>query len=181
MISSIPLDTLMPVIVIIFVILALLEWILSATWNRFYFTVGLPIYSRDVLTYRYRADLPSTDDLESLFPSSFWSRQLKFHAFSPDEYGFRNEYSFTRKNSFETMHGLLVYDTAENRIIVRGYLNWSTLLLIPYLIVLLTIARVGILPLIVLLFLIGIFAVGYMVQRARFDKVVEAAAGGLNG
>jgi hypothetical protein len=159
-------------------VLLLAELILLATWNKAYFSVGLPIYGRSIPLTGFGRGLPTESELEDEFEGSYWSKPYIFHAFSDHEYGFREElFSFRlfQRRSSSVMHGILIYDPNGQQIVVKGYANWSMLL------VLLIFLGVGIgianfMSIFFLLFFPAILVVMYLIERNRFDQVLEAAA-----
>ena len=99
----------------------LADIILAATWAKIYFTSGLVLFSRDVSIEAHHTNSPSASLLNSKL-YSFWMGGLIFKQLEANKYGFRREFfSFAPK---PMMHGLVFFDAENNRLIIRGYLDW---------------------------------------------------------
>jgi hypothetical protein len=100
---------------------ALADLIFAATWAKIYFTSGVLLFSRDISVEAHHTNIPSASLLKSKL-YSFWMGGLIFKELETNKYGFRREFfSFAPK---PIMHGLVLFDTENNRLIVRGYLDW---------------------------------------------------------
>jgi hypothetical protein len=153
------------------IILSILaDTVLSATWSRTYFTVGLPIF-----IMRVPVDFPHTNiPQRSLFEAQFQSNlvaSLTFKEISSNEYGFREaHFQFRLFGYSPLMHGLLIFDYENSQVVVKGFINWFTLC---FSLIWLSIAMFMI-PFV--LFFIILMGCLYLIQLSRFSKVAAFAA-----
>ncbi len=159
-------------------LVGILELILSATWNRAYFTIGLPIFIRRVPVTVFSFALLDTEVLESEFSSTFFSNSLAFKELDDGIYAFRSrlfEISWFRRQSASLMHGLLILDQTRQEVIVKGYANWLIIVLLPF-IILLGAMQNSLSWWGVLLSGVAIAGIGYAFESNRYGKVAEKAA-----
>src|SRR4029079_2550212 len=104
---------------------ALIETILSLTWNRFYFTIGVPILRIDLQAFSPGAPVPTSAALEVRVAESRFPPMV-FRQLASDSYGFRERAwgGFLRFSYTPVMHGLLQFDKLGARVRFTGLLNW---------------------------------------------------------
>jgi hypothetical protein len=99
----------------------LADFIFSSIWAKFYFISGLRVFSQDVPVEAHHANTPSSSLLNARL-YSFWMGGFIFEELDTNQYGFRRQFfSFAPR---PMMHGQVIFDTENNRIIVEGYLDW---------------------------------------------------------
>ena len=145
----------------------IVEIILSGTWNRFYFTFGVPIFFTRV---PYAA--PALDDrVISLLNSTFRSRvapSLVFTRLGPSECAFREKFIQLKLFAYTPiMHGAIVHDMTRSEASVVGRLNWFP---VVFAVVFATMTGSF---LEMTAFVVGIFAIIYVIQAHRFRKVAR--------
>ena len=143
---------------------------------------------------------------QSLFEEKFqsnWVGSLTFKEIDMISYGFREKiFQITWIRSTSIMHGLLIFDSNNNQIIVKGFANWSILVFsliwlsvpISWLVRILSGERmlgVGLLgegmlgegmlfslliPLGAIAFFILVMGICYLIQFSRFSGVASYAA-----
>ena len=152
--------------------------ILRATWNKKYFTVGLPIYIIRVPVDLTHTNLPSDFLLETKFHSG-WIESIVFKELGPNVYGFRNKYfNFNLFTTSSLMHGLLVFDHDHCQVVIKGIARWSFI----YISLVAFIVIVGALisyPLAAIILLASYFlfvGLSYSLQSFRFSQVAKFAA-----
>jgi hypothetical protein len=105
------------------------EMILSGRWHKKYFTVGIPIFVFHIPVKNPRANIPSCILLENNFKSSgivIRNTSLLFKEIDVNTVGFRESLlQFGRM--YSVMHGLLIFDAKNGRVIVKGFLDWTFL------------------------------------------------------
>jgi hypothetical protein len=108
---------------------AILEGILSATWNRIYFSVGLPVFVTEVPVAHAPQATPTAAEIERLFKDGLLV-PLTFHRGSANAVFFREKLiDFSvRLRYTPTMHGRLVFDHQKATVTVLGIANWFSLL-----------------------------------------------------
>ncbi len=152
-------------------ITAIIELILSATWNPYYFRHGLPIFRR-MYSVVSTFPKPSTQELEAQFRGQF-RHPILFRKLSPSEYAFRYSFFHFGLSATPLMHGMLRWDDTSGLVSVTGYANWF-----PTCFVLLVAFVWSGLDHVFLLFTIIIVALSffYLFQSKRFNKVGELAS-----
>lgn len=152
----------------------LIELLLSATWSKFYFRFGIPIYGRTVpVPETFPWQLPIST-MKAGVARRFWP-VVKFSGISEERCGFRETFlaGFDpfRLRYFPIMRGAIVLDMARRRIRVVGLCNWYALLAVILIFGPAMLRDTRVAP-IVLVLLGG----SYMLQRARFNHVAETVA-----
>ena len=121
-----------PFFVVVFGV-AILEMVLSGTWNRFYFLVGVRIFSYETKG-THSTPLPvDGKELEDAMPDLKYG-SIKFRKLTDNEFAFPESFGTggLGSNSFApVMHGKLEY-TPTGSVQVTGLVNWTPLLLIIF-------------------------------------------------
>jgi hypothetical protein len=160
----------MHVVMAAVVVACWVDWLMLLSWNRWYFTTGVPIFRREVAA---RGPIPSPEELEAAFEHGFVI-PLAFNRFEHDCTGFRDrlfDMSFRfRSNSFGLAHGVITYDENQQTLTVRAYANWSILafdaVAISYAVLHPQSAWIGLVGLAV------IHGISYGVQRYQLRKLI---------
>jgi hypothetical protein len=171
-------------VIIDFVVLGVLilffiaDEILRATWNKKYFTIGLPIYVIHIPVDLTHTNLPADFLLEIKFHSG-WIEPIVFKELGPNVYGFRNGFfNFSWFRTSSLMHGLLIFDHNHKQVVVKGFARWSFIYI--SLLTFIIIIRASIsnpLPAVILLACYFLFAgLSYSLQSYRFSQVAKFAA-----
>ena len=111
----------------IWILASLIESFFSITWNKTYFTFGLMIFVKRIPVNNWHTNIPSLALFEKEFHSAVIS-SLNFKELDAFSYGFREEIfevKWIRTGGF--MHGLLIFDTKNSQVIVKGFASWSAL------------------------------------------------------
>jgi hypothetical protein len=143
------------------------EVVLSMTWNRFYFTKGIPIFWRRIES----TEKLETLSLEALQKASATAAGAPF-AFRPltsNAIAFRERPLGGMMHYMPLMRGLIRHNPEEPFISVLGLVNWSFLGLVIFLLAMLG-RKVGIIA----LYLVGVLAVLYFIQAIRFGRIAKA-------
>lgn len=159
------------------IVVGIAETALKASWNRLYFTLGLPIFIRRVPVSVFRISPVDTASLEAEFASSFTSRALLFKELETNLYAFREkmmEFRFLKTENTEVMHGVLIFDLNQQQVIVKGYLNWVIVVLVLGFIGFAVLS--GSVGWLMIIFLVVIVGIGYAAQAGRYGKVAQKAA-----
>jgi len=105
----------------------LADIVLTSTWNKTYFTSGLRIFIKRIPVNHWHTIIPNQSLFEEKFQSN-WVGSLTFKEIDMISYGFREKiFQITWIRSTSIMHGLLIFDSNNNQIIVKGFANWSIL------------------------------------------------------
>ena len=145
------------------IISMLAEAILSAAWNKTYFTIGIPFFTRSIPVHVHHANIPS----KSVFEGQAGLGSIVFKEISPNSYGFREKlFQFRWMRFSPIMHGLLIFDDANSQIVVKGFAHWSLLAFLAILI-----AFVPAIP-----FFILLMSLPYAIQYLQFSKIANIAA-----
>lgn len=152
--------------------------ILRATWNKMYFTIGVPIFIKRIPVNFPHTNLSPGFFMDNKFHSG-WIESIIFKEICLNAYGFRNElFSFKWFKTSSLMHGLLIFDHDHSQVIVKGFARWSFVYisLLTFIIVI----RASIsnpLPAIIILAIYFLFAgLSYSIQSTRFSYVARFAA-----
>jgi hypothetical protein len=164
--------------ILIFTFLWCVEMILLATWNQFYFTVGLPIFIRQVQLKAFSFTPLDTGRMESEFKNwhaSFMRKSLDFKKFDTNLYAFRERLD---PIGIDIMRGILVFDQTQLQVIVKGYANyWVILWVLLNLVIFVWSIVSGELSRSILVGLLLIFpAIKYAFDTNIYSKVAQKAA-----
>jgi len=155
----------------------IIEMILSGTWNRMYFTMGLPIFVMRVPVDLRHSNIPPSSQLEEHLPSALLS-SLVFREVEVNTYGFReNFFEFGWRFRYPSlMHGMLFFDFNNNQVVVKGLVNWFWAC---FSLIWVSGALLQYEPMIALIF-IFVYTLGmallYSLQHERFSRVTRLAA-----
>ncbi len=126
-----------PILILILAAVGFVEQALFRSWNRFYFTFGLPIFTRRVLVsglHTGQLDFPHLN----VAPAGRQPRWVFFKQIAERTYAFRdpvNKFflldwiSQYPSNPIKAMHCVLILDESQQQVIVKGYPCWFTGLL----------------------------------------------------
>jgi hypothetical protein len=104
-------------------LLILVDVVLSSTWNRMYFTSGLPLFIRRIPVDLRHTNIPPWSRFDAQFQSALVFKEIELNT-----YGFRENFFKFRLNMYTPiMHGMLFFDIAHNQVVVKGFVNWFIL------------------------------------------------------
>jgi len=117
---------------LVIIVIAIIEQVLSSRWNPFYFRSGLTIYRKELLNQKFSEELLDISKFENLFSKGL-APSMRFRNLSETEIAFREQnFQFSLFSYTPLMHGLIVVNKEENMIILKGKTNWAVLLFFLY-------------------------------------------------
>jgi len=149
-----------------------LEMLFQATFTRFYFQLGVPVFRRTIKCSLVGKLIPSSDQIEFSLPESKF-QEFRFKSLDSSHFGFREQFfgGVFQMAYTPVMHGLLSFDRRRGIVSVTGYANWFTLAFIFFF-------AQGMAQDDAFLFalaLAAIIGVIYAIQAKRFSDVAEVA------
>jgi hypothetical protein len=147
--------------------IAVVEIVLSAKWNRFYFTAGLPIFIRRIDRVVGIENL-SLDELQKS-AATVAGTPLLFRRLAPDTIAFREKPFGGSIHYIPIMHGLIRRRPEEATVVVLGLANWYIVALI-----LMFALLMGKRFFDVAAYLLAAVAIVYLVQAIRYGRVAKA-------
>jgi hypothetical protein len=151
------------------------EAFLSWRWQPAYFRSGVVVFSRRIFFANALPSLPHPAQLEAPVHSAL-TRSFVFHAISPTEVAFREKLFEIRLFSYSPlMHGVIEARPLERSVLVRGRLNWFSLLFFGAFTLFVPWHELGLF----VLLLPVIFGVLYFVQAVRYHRVASVLAQSL--
>jgi hypothetical protein len=179
------------IVVILFVASLVADIVFASTWNKTYFTSGLTIFVKRIPINHWHTNIPHKSLFEKKFHSNMVS-SLTFKEIDIFSYGFREKiFQFKLIRYTSVMHGLLIFDTDNGQVIVKGFANWSVIIfsLVWLGLPVASMVRIllekstspGISAFVLLLlgaiaFFILLMASLYLIQYSRFSKVAFVAS-----
>ena len=171
----------------LFIVSLLAETFCTLTWNKAYFTSGWMIFVKRIPVSHWHTNIPPASLFENKFHSDVVS-SLTFREIDTLSFGFREKLVQFRLIRYSpVMHGLLVFDTDNGQVIVKGFANWDALafavmwlgMLVLFLIFNWSMEMITFYLLIVLgaiAFFSLVMGLLYWTQSSRFSKVASFAA-----
>lgn len=143
------------------------EIVLSAKWNRAYFAVGVPIFQRRIERIDGLTDV-SLDDLQRS-AATVAAAPLVFRRFDESLIAFREKPFGGTMHYAPLMRGVIRHKHGEASVMVQGLMNWSFVVLTLVLVI-----ALGRDFRHMVLYLVAAFAVLYLIQGVRFNRVAKA-------
>ena len=158
--------------------IALIELILSAKWVSWYFTFGIPIFRK---TARLEQDKrPKLDPmlLQNSFVSDGWQKLL-FHSLDTKTIAIREKlFNFAKYWQYTPiMRGVVRFDETASVVTITGYLNWTTVLIIAFFLLLPFYIFQDFISMGFVIFLFIVLAYIYKIQAARYTEVLDLVTG----
>jgi hypothetical protein len=153
--------------------IGILEGILSMRWMVSYYRYGIPIFSKRIPSDISTSSSSISDLLSRQAPQS-WGQPQEFHPISENELAFRDATKFRIRliPYILIMRGLITRLPLDRTIIVKGYVNWSLVVLVA-----LGIPLVGAYSIFVLILFVAFFycisSINYTSQAKVYRRIVE--------
>jgi hypothetical protein len=171
----------------LFLIIIAAEVFLNATWNKFYFRLGIPILRRRTDVKNAELVLDATVMRTTFIEGEQEALPIRFHDLKSNAVIFREGLNLPNPKSKRVvysplMRGILKFDPSQGQIVLVGLLNWSYLISFPLIVfslfddVLVTGAEIPPTRFVVLAFMLVMVGTIYRTQRNRFIAVADAAA-----
>jgi hypothetical protein len=113
----------------LFCIVAFVEHSLYGGFNHRYYTHGLPFIIQRIPVTASHQDLPPVSLLQEQFRSALLG-SLVFQQIAPDTYGFRRRFFQSALSPNNLMHGMLLFDRENSRVVLKCFING----LVPWLV-----------------------------------------------
>jgi hypothetical protein len=154
------------------------DTVLRASWNKVYFTIGIPIFWMRVPVGKNFKGIPHQYLFEEEFKGSWFAPPLTFKENDSHSFFFCEKFFELPLRYWPIMHGRIFFEHDKNRVIVKGLANWFTLwIAINVLLAVLNAANYLQLRLIEPVILAAfLFVAFYLIQWYRFSKVGKFAA-----
>jgi len=153
--------------IVIVMVIAIVEMVLSAKWNIFYFTVGLPIFVRRVDSVVVMKDQSIEELMQAA--TTIAGTPLLFRRLAPDVIAFRESPFGGSIHYMPIMHGVIRRRPEEATAVVHGLANWYIVALIVMFAVLMGSDFIDVAP-----YLLGAVAIVYLIQSVRYGRVAKA-------
>jgi hypothetical protein len=149
------------------------EIVLSGTFAKPYFTIGLPLFMCEVNSGGRSAPLPSPEQIAAALPKTIFHRFV-FSQLEPSRFAFRERAwgSFFRFSYTPVMHGSLLFDRNAGRVRMVALANWFPLAFVALFAA--TIPSDEAFPFTVFLGALLLFI--YAIQVKRYREVANIAA-----
>jgi hypothetical protein len=114
----------------LFCVVGLVEHSLYGGLNRVYYTHGLPFVIQRIPVAASHQDIPQVSLLQAQFRSALIG-SLIFQQIAPNTYGFRRRFFQPALFPDFLMHGMLLFDRENGRVVLKGFINlWIPLLVL---------------------------------------------------
>jgi hypothetical protein len=106
----------------LFCVVGLVEHSLYGGWNRVYYIIGLPLVIRRIPVTAPHQDIPPASLLQDQFRSGLIG-SLVLQQIAPNTYGFRRRFFESALFPDTLMHGMLLFDRQNGRVVMKGLVN----------------------------------------------------------
>ena len=106
----------------LFCVVGLVEHSLYGGWNRVYYTHGLPFVIQRIPVTADQQDIPPVSLLQDQFRSALIG-SLVFQQIAPNTHGFRRRFFQSALVPNNLMHGMLLFDRENGRVVLKGFIN----------------------------------------------------------
>ena len=113
----------------LFCVVGLVEHSLYGGLNRLYYTHGLPFVIQRIPVTASQQDTPPASLLQAQFRSALIG-SLIFQQIAPNTYGFRRQFFQSALFPDNLMHGMLLFDRENGRVVLKGFINVLIILLV---------------------------------------------------
>ncbi len=155
------------------------EVILSVTWNKVYFSMGIVIFSKGSVMPMTGGQSRNAAAFQSHFNDAFRGTRMLFHDIEPGMVAFREkmiEFRFMAFHYSPIMHGIIITETATGRVTVKGILNWTAIVILGIFIwTSFPILAMSWIELVFPVFILGLLLLIYWIQFRRYIKILEFA------
>jgi hypothetical protein len=148
------------------IVVGIAEYVLGMMWNERYCTTGIPIFARRVERARGLADV-DLDEAERRSATAA-AQGFRFRRFGADKIAF-HEHGIGLMHYTPIMRGLIRHDAAEATVVVLGLVNWSVLLFVMVVVLVVLAAERAIVD--IGGWIGGLLAILYFIQAFRFWRV----------
>jgi len=164
------------VFVILLLIIAITETVLSGTWNKYYFLHGIPIFSKEIEISNINKASEEIQNFIITLDTFPGFSKYKGTMFDENTFAFRKKIitvSFYR-NDFENIHGTISINPESRNVEIKGYAGFSLLAFLLYFFVFFLsetenfVARIF--PALFFIFIIGL--ISYAFDRRKYNKML---------
>jgi hypothetical protein len=160
----------------LFCVVGLVEHSLYGGLNRVYYTHGLPLVIQRIPVPASPQDIPPAGLLQAQFQSALIG-SLIFQPIAPDTYGFRRRFFGSALFPGNLMHGMLLFDRENGRVVLKGFINVLILLLVLTVCVFSMLGPFPVLFKLLPLALVGlVIGIPLLMERRRCIKLARFAA-----
>ena len=164
------------VFVILLLIIAITETVLSGTWNKYYFLHGIPIFSKEIEIPNINKASKEIQNFIITLDTFPGFSKYKGTMFDENTFAFRKKMitvSFYR-NDFENIHGTISINPESRKIKIKGCSGYSFLAFLLYFFVFFLSDSenfvAGFLPALFFILIIGL--ISYAFDRRKYNKFV---------
>lgn len=152
--------------------LILFEVVLCALWSPFYFRSGIPVYRRTFAIGPGTVSVPTARQFHAALPDSGRSAPILVQPIGESSFAFRENMLHFGLSMTSIMRGMINYDLTAGTVEVRGYSNWSTIVLTCYVVFFVMNSDRSSFDLVAPVYFVGLVLL-YWQQRKRFVQVEE--------
>ena len=173
-------ETIKSIILIALIISLLADFVLRASWNKIYFTFGIPIFVMRVPVNKSFKGVPYQYLFEEEFRFTWFAPALSFKVNGARKIFFREKFFDPpiRYRYLPIMHGVISFEHDKKRVVVTGLANWFPLWLMAY-IALVWFNLTELLPVQITgstVIIVVLLVVFYLIQYVRFSRIGKYAA-----
>ena len=168
------------ILLVVMILVFAAEIILSVTWNKAYFSIGIVVFKQASAAPITSAQSRGAIAFQSHFDSTFRGQRMLFHDIEPGLIAFREkmiEFRFMAFHYSPIMHGIIITEAATGGVTVKGILNWTAIALLGvFLLTFVPVLDMSWIGLAFPAFILAFVLLIYWIQFRRYKKILEFAS-----
>lgn len=169
------------ILLIIVLVAGIIEAILNAKWNQFYFSYSIPVFIRRLEVQdcgKARTGIIKfINNIETIKGFKKYTGKI----IDENTFFFRKKMVSSRRNDFDNIHGTIFIDTENREVIIKGRLSFSIIFAMLFMFFILTDSSESFLEMIPAIFIVLIILIiNYLFERRKYNKLVKEITDRIN-
>lgn len=172
------------ILLLITAITAIVETILAATWNKYYFLHGIPVFIKEMEIQNLSESKQEIFNFINNMDAVKGFSKYKGTQIDENNFAFRKKMVFVScyRNDFDNIYGIISFDEENRTLKIKGYAGFT------FLAIMLTLAaffmddsEFSFVKLLIVLFLVIIFSLMfYAFERRKYNKLANEISNIIN-
>ena len=160
--------------IILLFILAIIETILNARWNKFYFLYGIPVFRKTIEIQNLEKASAEIIYLINHIDTIKKFRKYTGHIFDENTFFFRKKMVSSGRNNFDDIKGIIFVDAENREIVVKGSLGYTFILGVLIVLLMFINAFDSFTELLIpVSFIVIMLIISYLIERRKYNLLVD--------